>query len=170
MLNGVIGTELKRRLLTALAILLPGLAPAAPTLSITSTSGAPGATVQLAVTLLTDTNVSSLQFDLRFNSQFLTAGDPEAGGAVADHVVASSGITEGTLRVALNSFSNLPLTNGVLVFIPLTIATNELLTRENLALTNVVLYNANTIPIHPFKSVNGSLTIAKLPHLTAASE
>ncbi len=172
MLNGVIRTELERRLLTVLAILLPAMAPAAPTLAIMPTNGVPGVTVQVAVTLLTDTNVTALQFDLRYNPQSLTAGVPEAGAAVADHVVASSAVSSGTLRVALHSFSNTPLTNGVLVFIPVTIATNELLARESLALTNLVLYNdnASTNKIRPVNGVNGSLTIAKLSHLTAASE
>jgi hypothetical protein len=159
-------------LLTALAILLPAVAPAAPTLAISPTNGVPGVTVQVAVTLLTDTNVTALQFDLRYNPQSLAAGDPEAGGAVADHVVASSGVSSGTLRVALHSFSNTPLTNGVLVFVPLTIATNELLARESLVLTNLVLYNdnASTNKIPAVNSVNGSLTIARPPHFTAASQ
>jgi hypothetical protein len=169
MLNCVIKTGFKCGRLIALAMLfLPGMAAAAPLIAIAATNGVPGTTVQVPVLLATDTNLLSAEFDLRFNSKSLTASPPVAGDAVADHMVASCEVKSGVLRVAINSFSHAQLKDGVLVFVPMTIATNAFLGKETLVFTNVALFGAGKDPVRPISIMNGTLTIMKPVHIGMA--
>jgi hypothetical protein len=102
----------------------PAMLWAAPVLSVGSTAGVPGGTVPVAVSYTTDTNAPSLQFDLLYATNYLASGPPAGGSALADHLVATSEPTNGVRRVVIFSFSNTPITNGVLVFVPFTITTN----------------------------------------------
>src|SRR5438093_1355558 len=93
---------------------------AAPSLSVASTAGAPGATALVAVNYSSDTNAPTLQFDLLYATNFLASGEPIRGNALSDHSVASAEPYPGVRRVLIFSGSNRRITNGVLVYLPFT--------------------------------------------------
>jgi hypothetical protein len=170
MLDCVIKMGFKGRQFVALAmIFLPGVIKAAPVLAVASTNGALGMTVQVPVLLATDTNVLSARFDLRFNSKSLIVGAPAAGDATADHVIASSEVKRGTLRVQVNSFSGAELKDGVVVYVPMTISDGALAGKEDLVLTNVVLSSNTTNDIRPITQINGTVMITRPVHLSAVT-
>ncbi len=135
-------------------------------LSVGSTAGAPGTTVQVAINYTTDTNAPSLQFDLKYETNFLTNGAPVGGSALADQEIYYNEVSPGDLRVLLLSFSNSPLTNGVLVYVPFIISTNAPDEDETLVLTNVVVSSPQGTQI-PAGASNGVLSIAVPPQFTS---
>ena len=139
-----------------------GILSADPTLSVGSTVGVPGSTVQVAINYTTDTNAPSLQFDLVYSTNYLSSGEPVAGNGLSDHLIGSNEVSPGLRRVLIFSFSNAPITNGVLVFVPFTIATNVPDQDEPLVLTNVVVSSADA-QVVPASATNGTLAIAVLP-------
>jgi Cohesin domain len=139
-----------------------GIVSANPMLSVGSTAGVSGSTVQVAINYTTDTNAPSLQFDLVYSTNYLSSGEPVAGNALSDHLIGSSESSPGLRRVLIFSFSNAPITNGVLVFVPFTIATNAPDQDEPLVLTNVVVASADA-QVVPASATNGTLAIAVLP-------
>lgn len=130
---------------------------ASPQISVDSPSGAPGCTVLVAVSFTTGSNVSSVTFDLLFSTNYLTSAPPILGGALSDHIVVSSEPSPGVRRVQIFSFSDAPLSNGVLVYLPVTIATNAPDHDEPLSLENV------TDPVVA-SSLGGVLAISPRPH------
>ena len=110
---------------------------ASPQISVGSPSGAPGSTVMIAVNFTTDIYVPAVSFDLTFSTNDLSSGTPLLGDALSDHIVFSSQPLAGVRRVQIFSFSDAPLTNGVLVFLPFTIATSSLDHDEALSITNI---------------------------------
>jgi len=152
-------------LLLAVLVVSAG-ATAAPVLSVNSTAAIPGSTVQVAVRYTTDTNAPSLQFDLLYATNYLATGTPTGGDALADHQVASSEPAPGVRRVLIFSFSNALLTNGVLAFVPFTIATNAPDHDEALTLSNVVVSTLQANQVLAYSS-NGVLTIAVPPQITS---
>jgi hypothetical protein len=155
-------------LLTLLLTVMPGCGPllAEPVLSVGSTAGAPGSTVQVAINFTTDTDAPALQFDLVYATNYLLTGTPVGGSALADQEVFSSEPSPGVLRVLMFSFSNSPLTNGVLVYVPFSISNNAPDHDEPLALTNVVVSSPAGTQI-PAGASNGVLSIAVPPRFTA---
>ena len=158
-----------RFLLLALlgAMVGPGHLPAAPALSVGSAAGVPGATVPVAVNFTTDTNAPSLQFDLHYATNYLAPGAPVGGSALADQLVFyTNGVLPGVYRVLMLSFSNAPLTNGVLVYVPFTIASNAPDHDEGLSLSNVVVSSPDGFAV-PATASGGVLAIASPPRFTA---
>ena len=98
------------------------MATAMPTMSVGTTAGAPGTTNLVPISVTIDTNVVSFQFDLVYATNYLTPGTPIGGSALADQQLASAVVTPGIFRVLGFSFSNSPITNGVLAYVPFTIA------------------------------------------------
>lgn len=154
--------------MTALLALVlgAGLLPAEPMLSVGSAAGAPGTTVQVAINYTTDTNAPSLQFDLMYETNYLTNGAPVGGSALADQQIYYNEISPGILRVLLLSFSNSPMTNGVLVYVPFIISTNAPDQDETLVLTNVIASSPLGTEI-PAGTSNGVLSIAVPPQFTS---
>jgi hypothetical protein len=140
---------------------------AAPSLGAGNALGLPGGTATAAISLLTDTNIPQLQFDLRFETNFLSSGTPVAGPALADQIILSSEPSPGLRRVQLFSLSNSPMTNGVLVTIPFTIAPNAPPRYTGLVLTNVTLYNELQQLIPLVLLTNGTLEILMPPRFTS---
>jgi hypothetical protein len=134
----------------------------APLLWVQSPIEAPGNTVPVAVNYTTDTNAPSLQFDLVYATNYLSSGTPVGGNALSDHQVASAEPSPGVRRVLIFSFSNSPITNGVLVFVPFTAATNSPDHDELLTLTNVVIASTNADQV-PANATGGTLAIAVPP-------
>jgi len=97
---------------------------AAPSLSVRSIAGAPEARLLVAIDYTSDTNAPTLQFDLLYSTTYLASGDPMRGNALSDHSVASTEPSPGVRRVVIFSGSNSPITNGVLVYVPFTLAAN----------------------------------------------
>lgn len=143
-----------------------GWVAAAPVLSVNPTAGIPGSTVPVAVSYTTDTNAPSLQFDLVYATNYLATGTPAGGDALSDHQIASSEPAPGVRRVLIFSFSNTPLTNGVLAYVPFMLASNAPDHDELLTLSNVLVVNtqANVVPAY---SSNGVLAVAEPPLVTA---
>jgi hypothetical protein len=137
---------------------------AAPVLSVDPIVGLPGTTVHVAVSYVTDTNAPSLQFDLLYSTNYLASGTPTGGDALSDHQVASSEPAPGVRRVLIFSFSNTPITNGVLVFVPFTIATNSSDHDEPLSLSNVVVSSPQAEPVPAYAS-NNVMVIAIPPRI-----
>jgi hypothetical protein len=147
---------------TIAARLLPADLAAASLLSVQSAVGAPGDTVRVAVNYTTDTNAPTLQFDLVYATNYLSSGAPVGGNALSDHQLGSAEPTSGVRRVLIFSLSNSPLTNGVLAWVPFTIAANSPDHDEILVLTNVLVVNSNAEAV-PADAAAGPLLIAVPP-------
>ena len=153
--------NLSGKLTFAVALLSPLLSCASPALSVISTNGTPGSTVLVAVNYTTDTNTPSLQFYLLYNTNDLASGTPVGGDALVDHQLGSSEIQPGARLVLIFSISNTSLTNGVLAYVPLAIATNAPDHDESLMLSNVIV-NTVEAPVAAGVS-NGILAIVVPP-------
>jgi hypothetical protein len=154
--------------MTVLALFFPVLAGmSAPALWVGRAFGVPGSTATAAIAFMTDTNVPQLQFDLLFETNFLSSGTPTAGPALTDQIILSSQPSPGVRRVQLFSLSNSPMTNGVLVTLPFTIPINAPERYTGLVLTNVTLTNTlhQSIPLVTW--TNGTLEILIPPAFTA---
>jgi len=152
--------KIVRTLLVACCAAFPGFhAGAAPDLAVGSTSACPDSNGTVPVNFVAGAGVVSLQFDLQFEDAKLISGTPVGGSALADHQVASNVVTNGLLRVLIFSFSNTPLTNGVLVNVPFSIKTDAPPGVTGLILTNVVLSDAAANSVPPTSVTSGSLTI-----------
>jgi hypothetical protein len=135
---------------------------AATSLSVGLTAGMPGTSTQVAVNYTTDTNAPSLQFDLLYDTKYLASAAPIPGNALSEHQVASSEPSPGVRRVLIFSFSNKPITNGVLVYVPFTIKTNTPDHDEAMMLSNVVVASPQADAV-PAETTNGILAVARLP-------
>ncbi len=155
------------RVLCLLALTLvwvcPGTLEAATAVWLGAAAGAPGTTAPVPVNLTTDTNVVKAQFDLVYPPTYLRAGTPVGGGALADQLILTSEPAPGVRRVQLVSFSNSPMTNGVMVFIPVAIATNAPAQAVSLVLTNLTLTNAQNQLVQTLPPTNGTFLIGAQP-------
>ncbi len=141
---------------------------AEPALYVNSTVGVPGSTVQVAVGYTTDTNAPSLQFDLLASTNYFTAGTPTLGNAAPNHDLGSAEVEPGVTLVLIYSLSNTPLTNGVLAYIPLTIASNAPDHNVSLVLSNVIVSSLSGSQLPAF-STNGVLAIVVPPQFTSVT-
>lgn len=139
---------------------------AEPLLSVQFTAATPGTTAWVAINYITDTNAPSLQFDLLYNTNDLTSGLPVGGSALSDHQIGSAEVSPGLRRVLIFSFSNAPITNGVLVYVPFAIATNATDHDEPMTLSNVLVVSASASVV-PSSATNGVLAIAVPPYFSA---
>src|SRR5437867_935261 len=149
-------------ILTAGASLDPAISAAAPSLSVRSVAGAPGATVLVAINYTSHTNAPTLQFDLLYSTTYLASSDPIRGNALSDHSVASAEPSPGVRRVVIFSGSNRPITNGVLVYVPFTLAANAADHDEALRLSNVVVVSPQA-DLVPSNTTDGILAVAVPP-------
>lgn len=139
---------------------------AAPSLWVGSTNTLAGTTVAVTLNSLLDTNVPHLQFDITYETNFLSCATPVAGPALADQVIITSESPPGVRHINLFSFSNSPVTNGVLVFLPFTAAPNAPDRYTAVALTNVALYNVQQQLLPQPTWTNGILEIMDPPQFT----
>ncbi len=136
-------------------------------MSLGTTSGAPGATDSVPVIVTIDTNVVSFQFDLLYATNYLTPGTPVGGGALADQQLFSAVVTPGVFRVLGFSFSNSPITNGVLACVPFAIAGNAPDHDEMLVLSNMLLVNAQATNVPVTVNSNAILSVTVPPYFSA---
>ncbi len=159
------------RLLMQLVLFALLVAPfpghAAPSLWVGSTNVLAGNTVWVSLQVLVDTNVPHLQFDLVYETNFLSSATPLAGPALADQIILSSEPSPGVRRVELFSFSNTPVTSGTLVFVPFTASSNAPGRYTGLVLTNIALTNVQQQLIPNFNVTNGTLEIMNPPRFTS---
>jgi hypothetical protein len=153
-------------LLIAATSLDPAISSAAPSLSVRSVALAPGAKVLVAIDYTSDTNAPTLQFDLLYSTTYLASGDPMRGNALSDHSVASAEPSPGVRRVVIFSGSNHPITNGVLVYVPFTLAANAPDHDEPLRLSNVVVANPQA-DLVPSNTTDGILALAVPPRFSS---
>ena len=142
---------------------------AGATLSVGSVTGTPGSTVLVPVSIVSDTNVVALQFDLLYDSNFLTPGTAIGGPALADQLFGDNIVTNGVYRVLFYTFSYLPMTNGVIAYVPVTIATNAPDLDEPLSLTNYLVLAGTALQNNVVQTTStpGVLTIAIPPSFTS---
>jgi hypothetical protein len=139
---------------------------AGATLSVGSTTGTPGSTVLVPVSIVSNTNVVSLQFDLLYDSNYLSPGTAIGGPALADQLYGDNIVTNGVYRVLFYTFTYVPMTNGVIAYVPFTIAANAPDLDEPLSLTNYLVLAGTATQLNtvsPVTSTPGVLTIAVPP-------
>ena len=132
-------------------------ARAAVELRVGTAYATPGSTVFVPVRLATDTNIVAAQFDLLFASTNLSSGDALPGPALADHLISSAEPQPGVRRVVIYSPTNATLGNGVLVTVPLTVASNAPYSLAQLIITNVLCVNYDPNAVTNWSVVPGSL-------------
>ena len=144
---------------------------AVTTVSVDSVFVAPGRTVQIPVMLSTDTNVTSLQFDMVYATNHLAIGDIVAGAAVIDplEIVSSTEISPGVCRVVVASFLKVPVTNGVLAYIPFTVAANAPREAESLQLTNMAFLTPQATRA-AVCAVSGAVSIVAPPRFNTVNK
>jgi len=153
-----------------LALLLgAGSAFADAILSVGSTTGTPGSTVLVPVSIASDTNVVALQFDLLYDSNFLTPGAAIGGPALADQLYTNNIVSNSVYRVLIFTLSYVPMTNGAIIYVPVTIATNAPDLDEPLSLANYLLLAGMQLATVPTTSTPGFLTIAVPPAFSSIS-
>jgi hypothetical protein len=140
---------------------------AKPSVSLDNSAGPPGATILVPINIAVDTNVVSFQFDILYSTNYLTPGTVVGGSALADQLLYNNLVSPGDYRVLGFSFSNSPLTNGVLAYVPFTITTNAPDHDEALALTGVQLVDSSAFNVPVNVSSNATLSITVPPHFTA---
>jgi hypothetical protein len=139
-----------------------------PTMSLGTTASAPGTTNLVPISVTIDVNVVSFQFDLLYSTNYFAPGTPIGGSALADQQLASAVVSPGVFRVLGFSFSNSPLTNGVLAYVPFSIGSNAPDHDEALALTNMLLLVNAQAGAVPFTiNSNAILSITVPPHVSA---
>jgi hypothetical protein len=152
---------------TALLLCGPGGALAMPTMSVGTTAGAPGATVQVPINVTIDTDVVGFQFDLWYSTNDLTPGMPVGGDALSDQQIYFNIVSPGDLRVLAYSLTDSPVTNGVAVYVPFLIASNAPDHDEMLLISNVVMSSAAGTSVPVTVNSNAVLSVAVPPLFTA---
>jgi hypothetical protein len=142
-------------------------ASAIPSMSLGTTAGAPGTTNLVPISVTIDTNVVSFQFDMVYATNYLTPGTPIGGSALADQQLFSAVVTPGIFRVLGLSFDNMPITNGVLAYVPFTIASNAPDHDEMLTLSNMLLVNVQATNVPVTVNSNAILSITVPPQFSA---
>ncbi len=150
-----------------LLLLGTGGAPAAPSISVGTTAGAPGTSNLVPVNVTIDANVTLFQFDLLYATNDLTPGTPVGGSALADQQLGSAVVSPGLIRVLGYSFSNSPITNGVLAYVPFAIATNAPDHDEMLMISNVLMVSAQLIVVPATVNSNAVLSVTVPPRFSA---
>jgi Cohesin domain len=152
---------------TWMLLLGAGSTLAIPSMSVGRTAGAPGTTDLVSVSVTIDTNVVSLQFDLLYDTNYLTPGAPIGGDALSNQQLYYAMVSPGLYRVLAVSFTDSPLTNGVVAEVPFAIAPSAPDHDEVLVLSNVVLANAQADSVPVTFSSNALLSISVPPHFSA---
>ncbi len=101
-----------------------------------------------------------------YDTNYLATGTPVGGSALADQMVFTSEPATGVRRVLMFSYSNSPLTNGVLVYEPFSISSNAPDHDETIIISNIVVSTPGGTLI-PAGGSNGVLSIAVPPRFTS---
>ncbi len=135
--------------LAVLALCRP--AAAQQNLALGTAAGAPGSTVVIPLTYGGDGFAVALQLDVTFDATILAAGTVSAGGALADHEVASATPSPGLLRVVIYSLTNAAFAGGTLATVAFAIAEDAATgtTPLDVDVASVVVSNAtaNALPV-----------------------
>src|SRR6266511_2090007 len=99
-------------LVTSLSCPFAQLVRADTTVSIGSTTGAPGTVVSVPIQVVSDANVVAAQFELVYDPTKLGAVSASDSSALVDHSVKSSEPRAGVRRVVIYSLSNAAFQNG----------------------------------------------------------
>jgi hypothetical protein len=109
--------------------------------------------------------VTGLQFDLLFNTNYLQLGPLVRGNALSDQFLGTNLIAPGQFRVLAISFINTPISNGVFVYMPFTIASNSPDHDEPLVFTNGFATDARAEAV-ALASSNGVLAVVVPPRIS----
>jgi len=142
-------------------------AVASPNMTVGSTNGVPGSTINVPINFFTDINVTGVEFDLLFNTNYLQWGPPMQGNALPPgELMGTNLIAPGQFRILVISFVDAPITNGVLVYMPFTISSNAPDHDEALTFTNVNATDASAFFV-ALATTNGVLSVVVPPRLSA---
>ncbi len=122
-------------------------------------NGTRGGTIAVPIQLIGTTNIVGAQFDLIFPATQILSGYPFTGSSTNGPSVLSAELTNGIRRVVVYTRTNSILTNGVLVYFPLTIKTNTPNNVSSLYISGITLARADGTK-EPLVFVgDGSLTV-----------
>lgn len=158
------GVPVLKHVALLLLVLALSIAPAgaAPVLTVGAASGAPGEQVEISISLVNDSNVTAVGFDVLFDaSQVAAVGAATAGPVLAttDHEVHSNVVSEGRFRILVVSPDLLALPDGVIVTVPFTLAEEaESGTSVALSLSDVEMVRADAT-IAEGSTVGGSISV-----------
>ncbi len=155
------------RLLQALSlgILISVPAKAVPLLSVVSTQGVPGSTATIAINYASNTNITGLNFDLLYNTNYLQLGAVTQGNPLPGGIYGTNLIAPGQFRVLVLSGFGTFLSNGPVVYMPFTIATNSPDHEEPLVFTNVAATDAAGVGM-ALPTTNGVLSVIVPPRVS----
>lgn len=145
-------------------LVMPASALAAPLLFMVSTQGVPGSTVTVAIDYTSDTNLTGLNFDLLFKTNFLQLGSVTLGNPLPGGIYGTNLIAPGQFRVLVLSAFGTFLSNGPVVYMPFTIAANSPDHDEPLMFTNVAATDAVGVGV-ALPVTNGFLSIIVPPQV-----
>jgi hypothetical protein len=134
---------------------------AAPELSIGNATGKAGATVTVGLGYVADTNVSTMDFEIKYDETKLTLGTP-ATAAGFPNVVAMLGRTGGVIKVVVSPTATNALipTTASFATIPFTIVPGTLDSVLNLTLTRDKIHMSSaTVDSSPTKVTDGKVTV-----------
>jgi hypothetical protein len=142
-----------------LAIAISSAGHAQRELVVEIVAGDPGQTVFVNVTFTGDGTVTGLQFDLSFDSDFLTVGTPASGPALTDHDLDTEILTPGILRILVHSSTNDILGNGIVVALPFTIDSTTPDGFYPIDRSGVVMGNPIALSVTPTLLVSGGIQV-----------
>ena len=147
-------------------MLAPAAAVAEPLLSVGSTQGVPGSTVNVAINYTSDTNLTGMNFDLLFNTNYLQWEPVVRGNIPLDQFLLGTNlIAPGQFRVLIISSMRMPMSNGIVLYMPFTIASNAPDHDEPLTFTNVAATDAAAEEV-ALPTTNGVLAVVVPPQIT----
>lgn len=141
-------------------------AVAAPLLSVVSTQGIPGSTVNVAINYTTDTNLTGMNFDLLFSTNYLQWEPVIRGNIPPDQFLLGTNlIAPGQFRVLVISSMRMPICNGIVLYMRFTIASNSPDHNEPLTFTNVAATDAAAEEV-ALPTNNGVLAVVVPPQIS----
>src|SRR6266567_1346609 len=148
--------------LVALAsgLIWPRIGRADVELIVATVNGTRGGTIAVPIQLVGTTNIVGVQFDLIFPATQVISGYPFTGLSTNGPIVLSAELTNGVRRIVLYSHTNSILTNGVLVYVPLTIKANTPDNVSSLYVSAVTLARSDGTKEPLVFAGEGTLTIA----------
>jgi len=140
--------------------------PAAPLLSVVSTQGIPGSMVNVAISYTSNTNLTGMNFDLLFNTNYLQWEPVIRGNIPPDQFLLGTNlIAPGQFRVLVISSMRMPMSNGIVLYMPFTIASNAPDHNEPLTFTNVAATDAAAEEVALLTN-NGVLAVVLPPQIS----
>jgi len=133
---------------------------AAPELNLSTVSGQSGDTVNVTASFVSDSSVTSMQFDILYDQTQLSSGIPLPGAALGANGLAYSEPSAGLRRIVITPSSNNDVSStGDLITLPFTIDASADQNDKLLILNNVIMSDALANAVTPTSETNGVIQI-----------